>query len=156
MIVSPKRILWPADFSPLSLKAADYARGFREIFGADLHVVHVCEPMIVPPPGFPSLPEADIHRFRERAFQAASEQLKRWTDEVFPGDTALKREILVGKPWSEICKYAGSSGVDLIIIATHGLSGLKHILMGSVAERVVQHAACPVLVVKSVERDFTI
>jgi nucleotide-binding universal stress UspA family protein len=45
--------------------------------------------------------------------------------------------------------------VDLIIIGTHGWTGLKHILMGSVAERVVQHAFCPVLVVKSVERDFT-
>jgi nucleotide-binding universal stress UspA family protein len=87
--------------------------------------------------------------------ETVSAHLDQLVDEAFPDDRKVSTHILTGRAWFEICKYAKESGADLIIIATHGWTGLRHILMGSVAERVVQHAFCPVLVVKSVERDFT-
>jgi len=151
MTVRPKRILWPTDFSELAAKALDYARDLREVFGAELHVVHVCEPLIIPPPDFPSLSEETLNLAHTKVLESASTQLRRAVDQFSKEDSSVKCVILSGNPWVEICNYAKSFGVDLIVIATHGLTGLKHILMGSVAERVVQHATCPVLVVKSVE-----
>jgi nucleotide-binding universal stress UspA family protein len=62
--------------------------------------------------------------------------------------------VVVGTPWYEICRYARDAEIDLIVIATHGATGLRHLLMGSTAERVVQHATAPVLAVKSIEREF--
>ena len=155
MIVSPKRILWPTDFSPLSCKAAEYARGFQDIFGADLHVVNVCQPAINPSVGL-SAAYFDPVSLNTEIMEAAASQLEKIVQEVFPGDKTIGREVLMGSPWYEICAYARTHEVDLIIVATHGRSGLKHVLMGSVAERIVQHAMCPVLVVKSMERDFTV
>jgi nucleotide-binding universal stress UspA family protein len=154
MNVSPTKILWPTDFSPLSMKAADYARGFQEMFGADLHIVHVSQPPVIPPPGFPSLSPADLSTWQTEQHRAAHSQLQRLANELFKGER-VKIENLAGNPWHEICEYARRNGVDLIIIATHGLTGLKHVLIGSVAERIVQHASCPVLVVKSLKEVST-
>lgn len=156
MIVSPKRILWPTDLSTLSLKAADYARGFREIFGAELRVIHVCEPSYSPmfDGGVPL--GVQVGPAQPEILSAANQELKRLVDEVFPNEPSLQYEALIGVPWMEICDYARRNSVDMIVIATHGRTGIKRTLLGSVAERVVQHAPCPVLVVKDVERDFTI
>jgi nucleotide-binding universal stress UspA family protein len=155
MVLRPKRILWPTDFSPESRKASDYVRSFGEVFGSDIHIVHVSDPEIVPPPGFPSLPKELRDQAHAKTMETVSAHLDQLVDEAFPDDRKVSTHILTGRAWFEICKYAKESGADLIIIATHGWTGLRHILMGSVAERVVQHAFCPVLVVKSVERDFT-
>jgi nucleotide-binding universal stress UspA family protein len=155
MIINPKRILWPTDFSPLSLKAADYANGFRDIFDAELHVIHVCQPLVNPSLNIPVTSGVDLGVTAADLVGAANAQLKRLCGEQFRGDKGVKYEALVGNAWQEVCAYANRAGVDLIIVATHGRTGLKHVLLGSVAERIVQHASCPVLVVKSVERDFT-
>lgn len=155
MIINPKRILWPTDFSPLSLKAADYVNGFRDVFDADLHVIHVCQPLASPTVDVPLAGGIAVGVSQPELLEAANAHLKRLCDEVFPGDTRVTRQALAGNPWHEVCAYADRAGVDLIVVATHGRTGLKHVLMGSVAERIVQHARCPVLVVKSVERDFT-
>ena len=151
MIVPPKKILWPTDFSDLSIEALDYVRSLREAFGSELHVVHVSEPLIIPPPGFPSLSEETLNLAHTKVLESAAMQLRRVVDKLSKGDPSVKSVILSGNPWVEICKYAKGFDIDLIVIATHGLTGLKHIVIGSVAERVVQHAACPVLVVKSIE-----
>lgn len=66
----------------------------------------------------------------------------------------IRTEVILGDSWHEICRYVKKHKIDLVIMATHGLTGLKHVLMGSTAERVVQHADCPVLTVKSFEREF--
>jgi nucleotide-binding universal stress UspA family protein len=154
MIVSPKRILWPTDLSPLSFKAAEYARGFREIFGADLHVVHVCQPVIDAAVGMAG-PYFNTVSLNKEIVDASTADLEKLVKEVFPKEKP-HHEILIGHPWVEICAYAGKHDIDMIIVATHGRTGIKHVFMGSVAERIVQHADCPVLVVKSLERDFTL
>ena len=154
MSIHPKRILWPTDFSPLSAKGAEYAERFAEHFGARLHIIHICPPIVWADSSVPVM--------------SAGERLVTQVDLVTPAATALETlvrhrfaaadqvatKVLVGTAWYEICRYARDEKIDLIVIATHGATGLKHLLMGSTAERVVQHAAAPVLAVKSVERDF--
>ncbi|HMJ66829.1 MAG TPA: universal stress protein, partial [Candidatus Binatia bacterium] len=68
--------------------------------------------------------------------------------------TPVQAEVRIGKPHHEIVSLAKVLGADLIVIATHGYSGLKHAVLGSTAERVVRHATCPVLVVREKEKDF--
>jgi nucleotide-binding universal stress UspA family protein len=63
-------------------------------------------------------------------------------------------EAFLGNPWRGVCDYAERQGIDLVVIATHGRTGLQHALIGSTAEKIVRHAPCPVLVVKAEEKDF--
>jgi nucleotide-binding universal stress UspA family protein len=153
MNIRPKKILWPTDFSPLAVKAADYVRGFCEHFGAQVHVVHVCDSPVSLSIDFAG--PFETMSLQKEVIASARAQLQKLSEEVFHADKGIHLEVLVGSPWGEVCEYARSQGVDLIILATHGRTGLEHIVMGSVAERIVQHASCPVLVVKSVEREFT-
>ena len=71
-------------------------------------------------------------------------------------DSARQTEVLVrvGRPWHEVVSAVSELGVDLLVLTTHGRTGLPHMLMGSVAEKIVRHASCPVLVVRPEERDF--
>lgn len=149
MTVKPKKLLWPTDYSSLANKAAAYARELCELFGAELHVVHVVpsssvSPILDCPPGAQlqtSIPAAEIHGARKA-------ELARRVRELFQDPTKITCEVLVGTAWHETCNYARRNDIDLIVVATHGRTGLRHALIGSVAERIVQHAHCAVLVVK--------
>jgi nucleotide-binding universal stress UspA family protein len=156
MTLSPRRILWPTDFSTLSLHGARYARAFRDFFGAELHVIHV-----VPPPLMPdlavTLPAEVPLAFSEKEFvDACRTRLAALLAEQFSGAPGVVTEVLFGNPWSAICKYAQDAAIDLVVVSTHGRTGLRHVLIGSTAERIVQHAPCPVLVVKNPEKDFLV
>lgn len=156
MIVSPKQILWPTDFSTLSLKGAQYARGFCEVFGARLHVLHVVG---LPAAGDPSLVlpvEPPVSYNDDQVIAACRSGVDRIVSEQFDAAQDVVREVLVGSAWGGVCDYAKRHDIDLIILATHGRSGLRHALIGSTAERIVRHAPCPVLVVKNEERDFLV
>ncbi len=156
MNISPKKILWPTDFSELSLKAGDYVLRYRDTFDAEVHLVHVCAPLPNPDmlPAGVELTVSD-KGVLDAFLEAARTRLRGVADEHLGGASSVVCEVLGGQPWSEVCEYAGRVGIDLIIITTHGLTGLRHLLIGSTAERVVQHAPCPVLTVKNVGRDFT-
>ena len=80
---------------------------------------------------------------------AASARLKDLASREFRALKNVRHDVLVGVPWQEICRFAGTERIDLIVISTHGYTGLRHVLIGSIAERVVQHAPCPVLTVKA-------
>lgn len=154
MPIRAKRILWPTDFSELALRACKYAKAFRDLFGSELHVLHVIAlplPMDVAlamPAETPiSVPEPELR-------EAAHEGLERIIDEQFNGDSDVKREVLFGTAWSGVCEYAQREEIELIVVSTHGRTGLQHVLIGSTAERIVQHAPCPVLVIKDEQRDF--
>lgn len=154
MKISPKKILWPTDFSELSLNAADYVRGYRDTFDAEVHIVHVCAPL----PNADMLPAGVELTVSDKGvldtfLEAARTRLRRVADGHLGGASAVVCEVLSGHPWFEVCEYAGREGIDLIVLATHGLTGLRHLFIGSTAERVVQHAPCPVLTVKNVGRD---
>jgi universal stress protein A len=149
MVVNVKRILWPTDFSELSLKGGHCARALCQLFDAELHIIHVIPPLPTPdfsvmmPGNLPvAVPEPDL-------VVSARQGLERLIAEHFAAGPRFVYDAFLGNPWSGICEYAARARIDLIVVATHGRTGLKHVVIGSTAERIVQHAPCPVLTVKN-------
>jgi len=146
-------ILVPIDFSPLSRKALQYAVPFARKHEARIVLVHVVEPVYYPESYLATLPpeieDVNIERARS-AKQQLAELRKDDIGSEIPADVLVE----TGRPWNEIINVAKDENVDLIVIATHGHSGLKHVFLGSTAERVVRHAPCPILVVRENEREF--
>ncbi|HEY0549132.1 MAG TPA: universal stress protein [Verrucomicrobiae bacterium] len=139
-----RSILVPIDFSPPSKEALKAAAGFARQFGAKLTLLNVVAPVATPDFAYhPLMMEND------KIMAQSKRELERVpkTEDV---DSELVEKVLVryGVPYREITDAARTLKVDLIIIATHGYSGLAHVFMGSTAERVVRHAECPVLVVR--------
>lgn len=154
MAASPFRlrtILVPVDFSGHTAKALAYARAFAGQFGARLVLMHVVEPTVVPD-NFGVIPPA-YDEMNGLLQGVANERLEALAD----GDRKTGRAetvVRVGRPSWEIVGLARERKVDMIILATHGYTGIKHVLLGSTAEQVVRHAPCPVLTVRQVEKDF--
>jgi nucleotide-binding universal stress UspA family protein len=142
------RILVPTDFSEPSDAALDYAKELAEKFGASLHLVHVIEePVVTGAFGAEVYVGGDSPRF-VAALQADAES--RLAVRVTPAERTKLRattEVLMGPCAPTIVDTAADRGVDLIVMGTHGRTGVAHALMGSVAERVVRMAQCPVLTV---------
>lgn len=90
-------------------------------------------------------PASDVEAIRERAAERCLQELAA----AVPGGMPVRTVCLAGKPWRVICDWAAENKVDLIIMPTNGYSGLQHLWLGSVAERVVQKAPCPVLTVRT-------
>jgi nucleotide-binding universal stress UspA family protein len=138
-----KKILVPIDFSQTSAQALPYAASLAERFGAEVILLHVIEPLPLPvdsgyvPPG-PQSPDRKV----------AQDHLLRLRQEVFAADAPARTLVRIGAPFQEIADAAKSLGADLIVLTTHGYTGLTHVLLGSTAERVVRYADCPVLVVR--------
>jgi universal stress protein A len=146
------KILIPIDFSGYSKKALTYAIPFAEKFHASIDLIYVVEPMVYPADfsfgqvGFPNVEE----EMRKRG----EAELKHLVEKEIRGRIASRTFVRTGKPFYEINQFAEEESIDLIIIATHGHSGMEHILFGSTAEKVVRKAPCPVLVVREGEREF--
>lgn len=125
-----RRILVTTDFSHYSVAAFEYAFSLADIHNADVHVLHVAE--------------AGSSGQEEAARKCMQNFIVANVDEF----QNVVRAVRTGVPHEEIARYAKECEVDLIVIATHGRTGLAHVLMGSVAEKVVRRAAVPVLTVK--------
>jgi nucleotide-binding universal stress UspA family protein len=143
-----KKILLPVDFSDCSQKALHYAISFARQFQAQLLLLHVLE-SVYPPP---ELLVVDSSALDSRVREEAQRQLAAWAKEV-PG-IPLRTVIRSGNPHLEIVAAAQENNTDLIILGTHGRSGMAHLFLGSTAERVVRRAPCPVMVVREREHDF--
>jgi nucleotide-binding universal stress UspA family protein len=147
-------ILCPTDFSDFSLCALKYARSFAQEYEAKLHLVHVIDEayqywMAAGPEGVPVGPPI------EELMKVAADDMSAFVKKHMSNDSnAFSSEILVGRPFLEIITYAKENEIDMIVIATHGRSGLEHLLMGSTAEKVVRKASCPVLTVRDSQHDF--
>lgn len=147
-----RKILFPTDFSEYSKKALPYALSFAERYGAQLHVLHIFEQRIHP--AFYIADKAtpfDLDEgLRERALDALDEfvypELRERID--------FRCDVASGKPFVEIVNYARANDIDMIVIATHGLTGLEYMIIGSTTERVVRKAPCPVLSIKDPEHEF--
>jgi nucleotide-binding universal stress UspA family protein len=149
-LLAIQRILVPSDFSSASDNAFKYALNFSQHFGAQLHVIHVLEPVLSPQ--FAGLPEAPA--FSEEELAAAAKNLRTWAKSTGATDACAKLLLRNGFPAHEIVEAAKELAVDLVIIATQGLTGWKHFCIGSTAERVVRAAPCPVLVIREKEHEF--
>jgi nucleotide-binding universal stress UspA family protein len=143
-----RRILVPIDFSPSSRRTLHAALPFARQFGAKIGLVHVVEPMLLPENLMLSVPE--LPALGDDLVAASQKRLDQLAEQEIPAEHRLPALVRVGRPFDEIIRIANETQVDLIVISTHGYTGLKHVLMGSTAERVVRHASCPVLTLRSV------
>jgi len=140
------RILVPIDFSSHSKNALKYAIPMAEQFGATLHLIYVVEPTIYPADlGFGQVVMPGVEdELREKG----AEELKSLIAEEIGARVKATSAVRTGKPHQEILQEAAEQKIDLIVIATHGHSGVEHILFGSTAARIMRLAKCPVLIVR--------
>lgn len=139
-----RRILVPLDFSEPSRLALRYASELARTYGAHLALLHVVENVLLPGIyGMEPVP-VDTPEVKARAREALQEMIREED-----GSEQATFEVKVGHAVDAIVDYAKAQEVDLIVIATHGRTGLKHFLLGSVAENVVRMAPCPVFTVKN-------
>jgi len=145
-----KCILVPIDFSETSKKAVVYAVRMAEQFGSKIVFLNVVEPVATADFGYPPLMlETD------KAKSAAKTRLETVCREAGMSPKMLDRVVVrYGTPYVEITDAARHLKADLIILTTHGYTGLKRVFMGSTAERVVRHAPCPVLTVREREHEL--
>lgn len=152
-MIDLKRILVPTDFSKFSHQALMYGVALAEKFGAEICLLHVVQDLAVfipdmvtvAPPIVPSLEQMTA------AVQAAFDRIVR---ENALERFSFRREVCQGTPFLEIIRFAKENDVDLIVMGTHGHSGLIHVLLGSVTDKVVRKAPCPVLTVRHPEHEF--
>lgn len=153
-MISIKKILYPTDFSDPSGFALEYAVELAKNFDAELEIVHIIvdETQIV---SF-YLPQATAAMLSEDLEKGAQKHLREFL--ISRGDTLegvkYTSRIIKGTPFVEIIKAAKEGNADMIVIGTHGRTGIEHVLFGSTAEKVVRKAPCPVFTVCSKDRDF--
>lgn len=151
MMIELNRILAATDFSACSHQALEYASEFARRFSAELHLLHVADDLhdLFPHAGG-TIPVETIARVEAETDAA----LTRAADSLEESGRQVHRSVVRGVPFVEIIRYARERDIDLIVIGTHGRTGLQQAMMGSVAERVVRKAPCPVLVVRTSGQQF--
>ena len=146
-MIAIKNVLVASDFSEASQKALAYGHNLTRAFGGRLHVLHVADVIATTAsqfyPEHPGDPEM-------RAESLALKQLRA----LVPDTEAALGVRISASPAHAIVEYARSIHADVIVVGTHGRAGVPRLLMGSVAEHVVRHASCPVLVVRQNEHEF--
>ncbi len=148
------KILYPTDFSEVSVVALRYAREFAEQFDAHLHCIHVIDEAqqywaALGPEAAPIAPPIDD------VLASANNQMQTFADAHLIGlKYAPATRVVMGKPFLEIIRYAREITCDLLVMATHGRGGVMHVLMGSTAEKIVRKAPCPVLTVRAGDHEF--
>jgi nucleotide-binding universal stress UspA family protein len=144
-MMTVSNILVATDFGPAADAALLYGRTLAGNFGATLHVLYVLDNVFLR--ASVADPRAVEATARERLYQRVTDE-----DRSTLGATALV--VQSDAPANEIVDYAKAHAIDLIVLGTHGRSGMAHLLIGSVAERVVRTAPCPVLTVRHPEHEF--
>ncbi len=149
MHIKLQNICVPVDFSDTSAAALMYAKALADAFGAKLHLIHVLVNW-VPDGDFPVSPQLYVD-----LEASAGRQLEK---QMTPEDQAkyqVHLELIHGtSEFVEIIRYAREKNIDLLVIGTHGRGAIAHMLMGSVAEKIVRKAPCPVLTVRHPEHEF--
>ncbi len=150
---SIRNILVPVDFSRMSIEAIGAARKLAERFGAAVHLAYAHEffnSAAFTAPPTPILPYP-VFTYDKESEKAAKQKLLAIATRCGLSSTAT--HVLPGSPvFDEICHFAKELPADLIVMPTHGRTGLKHVFLGSTAERIVQHSPCPVLVSRQTKR----
>jgi nucleotide-binding universal stress UspA family protein len=145
-MIALRQILLPTDFSEPSVNALKYAKAFADNFKASLHLMHVLETVYY---GWEVPPLID-----EEIEEGAKKQLHSLLTEAECQQYQAQFHLRRGSPFLEIVRHARDQNVDLIVMGTHGRGPIAHMLLGSVAEKVVRKAPCPVLTVRHPEHEF--
>lgn len=151
-MIGIKKILCPTDFSDFSMYALTYAVSFAQQYKAKLLLMHAVDVFLHDPAYFaPYVPDGSAFEDFEKKARARLEEICK---KNVPAGVEAEPIVKVGRAFVEIVRAARAMDVDLIVIATHGRSGLSHAMFGSTAERVVRKAPCPVLSIKHPEHEF--
>ena len=142
-----RKILYATDYSESSVPACDYALTLAGLAGAEIHVLHVIGEFADRRKS-QIQPEAMVLLEREVELQAIKE-MEDFCRGKFDEEVRYQTEVVMGIPFEEILKRAKSLSADLIVVGTHGRTGLEHVLVGSTAERLVRRSTIPVLTVRS-------
>ena len=154
-MIALKNILVATDFGPASDAALRYGREFASRFGATLHVLHVAENLALSSIGADGFATMAPQQLQDEIEDTARVRLmEAITDSDGSGPVTRPVVMTASAPAPVIIDYAKRHDIDVIVMGTHGRGALAHLLMGSVAERVVRMASCPVLTVRDRERDF--
>lgn len=152
MTIQLQKILLPTDFSKLSENAINYACELATRFDAELHLLHALEvhPDFTPTFGM----GLDLPGYVSESKAAVEKKLASVLDPLWATGRKIVHSAVEGSPKVEIVRYARENEIDLIVLSTHGRTGLIHVLMGSVAESVVRTAPCPVLTMRPEGHQF--
>lgn len=147
------KILIPTDFSDSAQYALEYAIDLNKLYNARLYLLHVLQ-------DFTDFSEFNLSpsmlpQLYAEFEQSATKRIEEIITTKIPSDMRCDTYILHGIPFFEIIQFARNEAVDLIVIGTRGRTGLKHVLFGSTAEKVVKKAPCAVLSVRHTESEFT-
>jgi len=144
-MISIQGVMVPVDFSKESILAAKFGASLAEEYKTKLYVLHVMEPV------HPSLRGyiVDFEQFQQRMIAQAKEDLENVIPKAVKDRIPVEFILEIGHPSYLIVEKAKELGVDVLVIATHGRTGLSHVLLGSVAEKVIRHAPCPVFVIRN-------
>ena len=148
------KILVPTDFSDLSLAGMEYVATLGVLHDAKIYVLHVVPDNILAPP-FPNV-DMNSETIMRDTVEKAREELQHFISEHLKNLGKVTQAVRRGEPAKEIIRFAEEEDIGLIVMATHGRTGVAHVLMGSVAEKVVRHSTIPVLTVKPVSLKNTI
>lgn len=143
MMKEINKLLVPVDFSDNSQKILRTAAELAQRFKAELSVVFVAQ-RFDDYSGF-FVPHEPVAQFEEEIVRSAEEKMKNFIQESLAADTPVSTRVLTGDVAETIVDYAAQIGIDLIVMGTHGYKGLERVLFGSVAEKVIKTAPCPVL-----------
>jgi nucleotide-binding universal stress UspA family protein len=148
--VAIRQILVPVDFSDSSIAGVRCAIYLADAFKARLHLLHAVYPHAEA--SGQDRVSANLLSVAAAGQLAAGKEMKDFKRRHIPGSVACATEVRTGYPIDQICEESGRPGIDLVVLSTHGRTGLRHALLGSVAEHVARYAVCPVLIVPSKRR----
>jgi nucleotide-binding universal stress UspA family protein len=147
-VLEIKSILAPTDFSTHSERAVRYACQLAERLGASLHLLHVLSEILPAGPDPLLMPAMPAQYYKENE-DRSRETLSHLINPAWGKPASVVTTVRWGSPVESIVAYAIENRIDLITIATHGRTGLSHVLLGSVAEHIVREAPCPVLTIRN-------
>ena len=142
-----KKILVPIDFSDRSYISIKYAKEIAKLYNSKLQLLHVIEDTI--PPAYSLVGKMSIYNLVPDIAAKTKERLENLFNETIESNLKHENYIVNGHAAKDILNFAKTHNTNLIVIATHGLTGIEHFLMGSVAEKVVRMAPCPAFITKS-------
>ena len=143
-----EKILCPADFGESSQKSLEAAIELSRLFSAELILMHTIRPLPISTNSSQADSNSDIPTVVDELWREARKRIDHLTANTVPDDIRCRSKIVPGKPAEEIVRLAKEEAADLIVIAMSGQSGWRRLLIGSIAEKVVRSAQCPVLTVR--------
>ncbi len=147
-----KKILVPTDFSDNAFKALELVQEIADVTQAEVHILHVVEPNLIPTDVL-VYPKTTLDEVEVLTKTKANEKMEKTINKIKKKGLRIHTGVKKGNPPDEIIAYAQENDIDLICISTYGVSGLEHLVFGSVSEKVLRKSECDTIAIKSADTD---